>query len=153
MTEKQAWRPFLAGAVALAALTAVGCAGEAVQFNNAIANSAKKVEAAEQPVVTALQAGNLAEAKRKAEGLLGTVDQARKDLSALRVPAQPGAKEFADSYKTFLAVVEECYQGDLSRLLGPEAPRLQERLTAAVKGFQQRQKEFASKSGFQLEPQ
>jgi hypothetical protein len=168
MKGEDVLRRLLPGALALGALAMVGCAGEAVNFNNTIALRTKKLEAVGKGLQESVQANNIPEAKRKLQELLTAIEEAKKELASLPVPAKPGAREFADAYDRLLKIQEESCKKDIPEMLqiledptmaaGAKENRImqlamqaQQRETPVANEFLQRQREFASKNGFKLQ--
>jgi hypothetical protein len=127
MQGKKLVRGLLLGALAVTALAAVGCAGEAVRFNNSIVEYNKRLEAAGkrlgEAMAPALQGGNvnIADVKAAYQETQNTLDQVKKDFAGLKVPPGASAQRLADAYAKFLGGQEEM----IRKQLGPMVKTLE----------------------------
>ncbi len=123
MRGKRLIRGGLLGALAVAALAAAGCAGEAVRFNNSIVDYNKRLAAAGkrlgETLAPALQGGqvNAADVKGAYNEVLNTLDQVKKEFASLKVPSGASAKKLADAYGKFLQGQEDMVRNQMGQLV------------------------------------
>jgi hypothetical protein len=123
MQGKNLVRGLLLGALAVTALAAVGCAGEALRFNNSIAESSKRLEAPSkrfgEAIAPAVAGGNVnvAEVKAAYNDLVNIFEQVKKDFASLKVPPGASAKKLADSYGKLLQNQEDMIRDQMGQIV------------------------------------
>ncbi len=106
----------------LFALAAAGCGQRpVVQFNNTVATSANKIQAAvkrfRDNVTGGDQAVNLAEVKAAEKNLGAAVAEAKKEFAAVAVPSASAAKEVAEVFRRILGQQEEALKKEYPELI------------------------------------
>jgi len=108
--------------VALAALAVAGCAGEAVRFNNSLAEYNKRLNAAGkkfgETLTPALQGGNAnaGQVRSAYNNMLSTVEAVKRDFNALTPPPSATGKRLADTYRKFLQGQEGMIKNQLGEI-------------------------------------
>src|SRR5947209_5100246 len=112
--RKKLVTPLVLATVSLSLLMVAGCAQrEAVNFNNTIANSNKKLNDAGKRFGEALQPAlkggqaNLGEVKAAYQGALNALAEVKKDVGSVKVPDSASAKKLMEGYQEFLKGQEE----------------------------------------------
>ncbi len=123
MRGGNAIRPLSLGALALAALAAAGCAGEAARFNNTIAGYNKKLNDAGKQLGEAVKPAvhgegvNVQAVKAAYDKVLAAVGEVKKDFAALKVPPGAGAKKLAEAYGKFLQGEEKLAREQIGEIV------------------------------------
>jgi hypothetical protein len=123
MRGSRSVRQLSLGVVALAALAAAGCAGEAVRFNNTIAGYNKKLNEAGKRLGEAVKPAvqgegvNVTDVKAAYDKVLGAIAEVKKEFAALKIPPGAGAKKLAEAYGKFLKGEEELARGQIGEIV------------------------------------
>jgi hypothetical protein len=123
MRRKKLVRPVLLGAFALSMVAVIGCAGEAVRFNNTIAGYNKRLNEAGTKFGKAIApaakglAVNVGEAKAAYQQVKTVVNEVKAEFAALKVPSGASAKKMADAYAQFLKGQEHMVNNDFAQIM------------------------------------
>jgi hypothetical protein len=123
MRGKKLVRGLFLGALAVTALAASGCAGEAMRFNQGIVEYNKRLSAAGlklgQAIKPALQGGNanVAEVKAAYNEAVNTLEQVKQEFANLKVPPGASSKKLADAYGKFLRGQDDIIRNKLGQIV------------------------------------